>query len=369
MTDPGLGGESALGLNRFEDIYRENFPFVWAAAHRCGVPHEAVEDVVQDVFVTAHRRMHELDWEVSARGWLYGVTRHVAMRHRRGVARRARREALAVRGAATAAHPHRRHEAAHTLDRLLQQLGPRLREVFEMAEILGMSGPEIAAELGVPANTVYSRLRLARRKLKALADTEPSTVVEATRREQAPTAADRKRVSAALLPLLNAPWWAAAGLLKAGLAGLGLAGTVAAGVALWQPSTPPVWEAGVTAQAVVPVATPSVRQVPAAPAPAPSPAVEAVAAPPPAVRPRKPARPPTATPDPLSEELAMLDRAQAALRRGDATEALQALDAYDARFPHGQLQAASRRARCRATGDKGEKCSGPVTEVGPGGER
>ncbi len=37
------------------------------------------------------------------------------------------------------------------------------REVFVLAELEGLSGPEIAAALGAKLNTVYSRLRLARR--------------------------------------------------------------------------------------------------------------------------------------------------------------------------------------------------------------
>ena len=36
-----------------------------------------------------------------------------------------------------------------------------------MTELLGMSGPEIAGELQLPLNTVYSRLRLARAQLLA----------------------------------------------------------------------------------------------------------------------------------------------------------------------------------------------------------
>jgi RNA polymerase sigma-70 factor (ECF subfamily) len=37
------------------------------------------------------------------------------------------------------------------------------REVFELADLEGMRGPEVAETLGVNVNTVYSRLREARR--------------------------------------------------------------------------------------------------------------------------------------------------------------------------------------------------------------
>ncbi len=41
------------------------------------------------------------------------------------------------------------------------------RVIFVMHEMDGTACPEIAEALGVPLNTVYSRLRLARQKFKA----------------------------------------------------------------------------------------------------------------------------------------------------------------------------------------------------------
>ncbi|MFY0532380.1 sigma factor-like helix-turn-helix DNA-binding protein [Nannocystis pusilla] len=57
---------------------------------------------------------------------------------------------------------------------------------MELTELLGMSGPEIAAELELPLNTVYSRLRLARARLLELAASPEllaSEVAESRRRE------------------------------------------------------------------------------------------------------------------------------------------------------------------------------------------
>lgn len=378
MTDHAARGESVDGLDRFEDIYRENFPFVWAAAHRCGVPAEAVDDVVQDVFITAHRRMHELDWEVSAHGWLYGVTRNVAMRHRRGAVRRGRREAQVAQDSTRAVHPHRRLDAARTLEVLLEQVRPPQREVFEMAELLGMSAPEIAAELGVPANTVYSRLRLARKQLKALAGGEEPLrgEVEQAREACRPSAQDRKRTLAALAPMLKVPWWSTLGLMPK----IGLVAAATIGLVVGVSRTPPrprVLSTSLTASAP--------RQVPA-------PRQPALSAPVPTAEPSAPSSPPSQIQAPrggkrrlarsagqrredaeptsaLADEVALLDLARAQLSRGDAEAALRTLDDYDARFPGGQLQSASRRTRCRAQHGANEKCSSTVTDRSPGGER
>ncbi|MCA9705818.1 MAG: hypothetical protein KDK70_08225, partial [Myxococcales bacterium] len=103
---------------RFERIYREHAPFVWAAARQCGAPAAVVDDVVQDVFVTAYRRLDDLRGEVSPRGWLYGVTRRVAFRYRRTAARTARRRSvLATTGRARTRHePHAALDGAHDVD-------------------------------------------------------------------------------------------------------------------------------------------------------------------------------------------------------------------------------------------------------------
>ncbi len=53
------------------------------------------------------------------------------------------------------------------LDRLLGQLPEEQREVFVLAEVAQLQAPEIAQVMGTKLNTVYSRLRLARSRMKA----------------------------------------------------------------------------------------------------------------------------------------------------------------------------------------------------------
>ncbi|MGH1347868.1 MAG: RNA polymerase sigma factor [Nannocystales bacterium] len=192
-------------MSRFDRLYKENFRFVWAAAQRCGAPANSVEDVVQDVFVTAHRRIDELHWEVSPRGWLYGVTRRVAFRYRRTAARVARRRSTLAAAARPAAQPHARTEAALVLDKLLERLDGTQRDVFVMTELLGMSSPEIAAELSLPLNTVYSRLRLARARMTKLAGSSPALdhQLGSTKAALQPTQSQARRTRAALIPLLG----------------------------------------------------------------------------------------------------------------------------------------------------------------------
>ena len=57
-----------------------------------------------------------------------------------------------------------RAQAARTLHALLDRLDDTKRAVFVMAELEQMTSPEIADAIGIPTNTVYSRLRAARRE-------------------------------------------------------------------------------------------------------------------------------------------------------------------------------------------------------------
>ncbi|MBX7084474.1 MAG: RNA polymerase sigma factor [Nannocystaceae bacterium] len=150
-------------------IYREHHTFVWRSVRRLGVPDADVDDIVQEVFVVAHRRLADFAGHSSIRTWLFGIAYRVMHEHRRRRDARARREQQLEAGRPPTAPDRRlsRVEAVGVLDELLGRLDPEQREVFVMAEAAKLSAPEIAELTGVKLNTVYSRLRLARRAFDA----------------------------------------------------------------------------------------------------------------------------------------------------------------------------------------------------------
>ena len=50
------------------------------------------------------------------------------------------------------------------MEGVLERMSPKKREVFALFELEGLSGEEIAARIGVPVNTVWTRLHHARRE-------------------------------------------------------------------------------------------------------------------------------------------------------------------------------------------------------------
>jgi RNA polymerase sigma-70 factor (ECF subfamily) len=163
---------------RFEDVYSEHFAFVWRSVRRLGIDMSAVDDVVQDVFLVVHRRIGDFEARSSMKTWLFGIALRVVRDHRRTLKRKpAQLGGVAavetdVDGVhdANAPGPHEHvteREAARTLNALLDELDDEKRAVLVLAELEQMTVPEIAEAVEANVNTVYSRLRAARRELDA----------------------------------------------------------------------------------------------------------------------------------------------------------------------------------------------------------
>ncbi len=157
----------------FECIYRDYFAFVWACTRRLGVVEDELDDVVQEIFIVIHSRLHSLQHPTALRSWIYGIVRRTASTyHRAKRAKMANASAMDADAAVQYPQPPSPHELAEQSDQvkllweLLEKLDPEKREVFVLNELDEMTVPEIALALEVPVNTVYSRLRVARQELE-----------------------------------------------------------------------------------------------------------------------------------------------------------------------------------------------------------
>ena len=166
-AEPGLGGHAPLS---FALVYEQHFDFVWRSARRLGVAEASLDDVVQDVFVTVYRRLDGFEGRSSLKTWMFGIVRHTVHDLRRS-ARRKPTEPL-VDEPADHAGPTPQDAAVHgegtrLLHAVLRELADDLREVFVLSELEQMSAPEVASALSLNVNTVYSRLRSARKEFEA----------------------------------------------------------------------------------------------------------------------------------------------------------------------------------------------------------
>jgi RNA polymerase sigma-70 factor (ECF subfamily) len=168
-ADPVAPVEAAPALTLAE-IYDQHAAMVWRALRALGVPDDRMDDAVQDVFVVVHRRLAEFEARSALTTWLYGIARRVASDHRRRDARAQSRQdeisdQLEAPGGTPFEHAER-HQAARLLGEILAELDDDRREVFVLIELEQLSAPDAAQVLGVPLNTVYSRLRIARQRFE-----------------------------------------------------------------------------------------------------------------------------------------------------------------------------------------------------------
>ncbi|MGZ6067407.1 MAG: RNA polymerase sigma factor [Polyangiales bacterium] len=158
----------------FAAVYDEAFPWVYRAARRLGVHPSSLDDVVQDVFLVVHRKLDTFERRASLKSWIYGITLHVVRGRRRTAKRRPETptidEELALLPGKGDPHSEAmRREALATVLRILDSLSEEQREVFVLAELEELSVPEIAEASGTNVNTVYSRLRAARKSFEEAA--------------------------------------------------------------------------------------------------------------------------------------------------------------------------------------------------------
>lgn len=146
-------------------LYDAHFRTVWRILRRSSVPEASLDDAVQDVFLVVHRRRVEFDMSTSPKALLAGIALRVAADHRRSARRRGPVEPLSEALLDETPTPS---ESASTTDRLrlaqaaLNTLDEPKRAVLILAELEGLTAPEIAQALETKLNTVYSRLRAAR---------------------------------------------------------------------------------------------------------------------------------------------------------------------------------------------------------------
>lgn len=157
----------------FDAIFRAHYAALVGLAERILRQRAIAEEVVQDVLAEVWRRRQEIVLSESFRAYLYRATRNRALnhiRHEKVVERSAvyqSRDPAPPRGLAVAAE----REIDAAVQRAVQSLPDRCREVFVLSRGHGLRYTEIATTLGISIKTVEAQmgraLRTLRRELSA----------------------------------------------------------------------------------------------------------------------------------------------------------------------------------------------------------
>ena len=171
IVNPERRGNANEEPQGAETLFRAHGRFIASFLHRYGVHEADVEDAVQEVFIVAHQKGGYRPGPAAPRSWLAAIAIRVAASTRRQRARRrSSHDQVDLERIATAEPgPGQRateRESLARVQRALDSLDDEHRAAFVLFEIEGQGCEEIAATLGIPIGTVYSRLHNARRRFR-----------------------------------------------------------------------------------------------------------------------------------------------------------------------------------------------------------
>jgi RNA polymerase sigma-70 factor (ECF subfamily) len=154
----------------FRALFEQELPYVSSTLRRLGVGDSERDDVAHEVFLRIHDRLGDYDPSRPLRPWIFGFAFRCAAEHRRLA--RHRLELVGLPADPVDPQPPPDEAAAvrderDLVNRALDSVAIERRAVLLLHDVEGASAPEIASVLGIPLNTVYSRLRVARQELSA----------------------------------------------------------------------------------------------------------------------------------------------------------------------------------------------------------
>lgn len=164
-----------------EKVFREYAPRVYSLARRMMGNDADAEDVTQDVLLQVVRKLDTFRGESQFPTWLHRVTVNTALAHR---SKRARRQEHEIHDPLQIfqtdghfAHPVRKwhttpdkqainHETQELIEQAIQGMPEMYRDVYVLADVEGLSNPEIGEILGLSVSAVKSRLHRGRLMLR-----------------------------------------------------------------------------------------------------------------------------------------------------------------------------------------------------------
>ena len=168
LTDLPLVRRAQQGdVAAFEDLYRASVGRIHGLCLRMCGDAALAEELTQEAFVRAWRKLASFRGDSSFTTWLFRLTVNVVLSYRRGRGKRRAREVsgddvLLDEHPAAAAAPG----AAVDLERAVAALPQRAREVFVLHDVEGYRHDEIARMAGIAVGTSKAQLHRARRLIR-----------------------------------------------------------------------------------------------------------------------------------------------------------------------------------------------------------
>ena len=160
-------------LLAFETIYRTHAGRLYSVACRLlGNPTDA-EDLLQEIFLAAHRKLDSFRGDSALGTWLYRLATNLCLDHLRSRAVRSGQLTVPLDDEPRVADGGSQRLAERTvtrmdLERALAQLPDGCRTAFVLHDVEGLEHREIAAMLGIAEGTSKSQVHKARLRLRKI---------------------------------------------------------------------------------------------------------------------------------------------------------------------------------------------------------
>jgi RNA polymerase sigma-70 factor, ECF subfamily len=159
----------------FSELVRAYQVPIWRFLRQLLGDAAAAEDVAQETFIRAYRRLSSFRHQSKFSTWLFSIARNAGIDSLRAQSRRLR---LADAARTTARRSTSGPETRVEIDLAIQTLSPKLREAFLLVEVLGLRYREAAQVMRIPEGTAKSRVFLARAELLVWLGAEGSSADE-----------------------------------------------------------------------------------------------------------------------------------------------------------------------------------------------
>jgi RNA polymerase sigma-70 factor, ECF subfamily len=180
LTDPELAESARAGsADAFRELVRRFERPVYSLIVRMVQDQATAEDLAQEVFVKAYRRLDTYDPSRKLSSWLFKIAHNTTIDHlRRGGVETVPLETarddedkgglaavLPDEGVESPAAAAERRDLAKSLEKAIGRLRPEYREAVLMFYLHGASYQEICEATGLPLGTVKTNLHRARKQL------------------------------------------------------------------------------------------------------------------------------------------------------------------------------------------------------------
>jgi RNA polymerase sigma factor (sigma-70 family) len=160
----------------FEELFRRYQQRVTAYVARMVGCREHAEEITQEAFISALRRLRETDQAIAFKAWIYGIARNGAIDHIRARSRRGTEVGydhvegfIEPTGALAVSAPEAAVENKQALTDLQGAFGglsEAHHQILVMRELEGLSYDQLGERLGMSRSQVESTLFRARRRLE-----------------------------------------------------------------------------------------------------------------------------------------------------------------------------------------------------------